>query len=179
MLLTQLKNNHIVDLSRLDKDSVVVDAGACMGEIVEDLRSRGLKCKIYAIEPNKSNFESLKNLENVISINKALVGKKRETINFYEISGRPQWGNVYQGDKVYPVKTIILDELPEEIDYLKMDIEGMELEVIEELKKDIPQMSIEFHGNNGTKIINRLKSLGYGIKEYPHNEIYAFKTNIS
>ena len=175
MKLTELKTYHIVDLDRLDKDSIIVDAGACIGEATEELREY-FQCKIYAIEPDEENLRVLgqKNFDNITIINKALVGIKRKTMLFYKVGGRPEWGNVmgnHATGNIYSVETITLDELPK-IDYLKMDIEGMEWEVIENLKQKIPQMSIETHGD-GEKIIKELKRRGYKVKKYLHNEIYV------
>ena len=66
------------------------------------------------------------------------------------------------------------------VDYLKMDIEGSEYEVINgltnELSSKIEQISLEVHNNNlNSQLISRLKDLGYNIKEYQNNEIYAYR----
>ena len=45
---------HWVDLSRLNEESIIVDAGACTGEFIEEIR-KYVNCKIVAIEPDPDN----------------------------------------------------------------------------------------------------------------------------
>lgn len=179
MRLKKLYGNHIVDEDRLDENSMVIDAGACKGEVIEDFP---VKCHFIAIEPDKRNFEDLRQLQKnsfVFSqtleiVNAALVGKKR-IVDFYEVPHRPEWGSIDRrngGFLVYQIEGITLDDYPK-ADYIKMDIEGTELEVIQNLSYKPPQMSIECHDNK-KEVIKELKKQGYNIKKHPHDEVYAF-----
>jgi len=177
MNLVELKGNHIVDTDRLNENSMVIDAGACKGEVIQNFP---VKCHFIAIEPNKENIRKLKELSGFVFsktleiVEGALVGKKR-MVDFYKVEGRPEWGSmtgINGGQFVYQVEGITLNDYPR-ADYIKMDIEGAELEVIQNLPYNPPQMSIETHGNKD-EVIRELKKQGYKIKEYPHNEIYAY-----
>jgi len=177
MKLTEIKKGHWVDLSKLDKDSVIVDAGACVGEFIEEIREH-INCKIIAIEPDTRNFNILKekNFKNVELINKALVGDdKGMFVTFYSYS-QNELGNISNKypdsrDK-FTVKTIKLKDLPK-MDYLKMDIEGEEEAVIQSITNKINQMSIEIHDMDIKKVISKLEEFGFKCEEMPHSEIYA------
>lgn len=164
--------HHVIDPTRLDENSVIVDAGACEGWIIQNIRHLGIKSKIYAIEPDERNIEKLKELE---VIPKALVGKKRKVI-YYPTSSKPEWGNIHNNHKEqegYEIDTITLDEF-DRIDYLKMVIEGCEKEVIENLPFIVPQISVQPHQGGYEKVLKILESFGYETMEFPYNEIYAF-----
>lgn len=166
--MTSLKGNHYIDLVLLSKKPIIVDAGAYCGEVSQQLRELIPASIIYAIEPSKSNLVELEKVQDIKIIPKALVGIKRK-IKFGEVPDRPQWGKISEDG--YEVETITLDEF-EHIDYLKMDIEGTEEEVIDNLTNLPTQISMEVHQNK-EKIIKKLKELGYEIIEFVHKEIYA------
>ena len=75
-------NKHIVNISRLNDDSIIVDVGACMGDVIGGLRQykQTKKCKIFAIECDKLNIAELKKKDffNVEICEKALVGQNTE-----------------------------------------------------------------------------------------------------
>ena len=191
--------HHWVDVSRLNKDSVVIDAGANVGLFVEVLRTH-VDCKIIAVECGKENVAHIKNknFENVDVVGKAVVGNSNQSITLTEIVGEPkgdgtmryhQWHNIYGNHSdhqtaqvnTYEVEGVTLKELIEEygtIDYLKMDIEGAEYEVIESLTREdaqkIKQISLEWHDEKQkSRLEEALISLGYEVFWKPHTEIYA------
>ena len=55
-----LKGNHIIDLKLLSKNPIIVDAGACIGAVIENLKEYNLNMQIYAIEPCAINYKYLK-----------------------------------------------------------------------------------------------------------------------
>jgi len=173
--MTSLKGNHIINLALLPKNPIIVDAGACVGSVSKHLKKLCPASTIFAIEPDKENLKELKKIKGIKVIPKALVGIKRE-VRFKSVSGRPQWGKISETEG-YKVDTITLDEF-DKIDYLKMDIEGIEEEVIDNLINLPTQMSIEVHQNK-EELIKKLKKLGYKVKEFNHEEIYACYNNKS
>lgn len=185
--LTTLFGSHLVNLSLMPGNgSVIVDAGASTGAFIKDIRTRVRNPIIYAIEPDRDNIQKLVYLLHIVLINSALVGKDRgKEITYYHKFGLPEWGNVnnlYPGrnGEKYPVKTINIDDLlfsiGRDIDYLKMDIEGSEEEVVfdltEETAKRIKQISMELHGISHVKMSNKLERLGYKTI-YKDGEMYA------
>lgn len=192
--LTKLFGSHLVNLDLLTDDAVIIDAGACFGNFIRDIWKHVKNPYIIAIEPNKDNFEFLsRSLIKVRTINAALVGAKEEKeLSFYHIDGLSEWGNVtglylYKAHTSYMVKTInlkdLLDSVPREtIHYLKMDIEGSEWDVVNDMNEDttkrIQQISMEIH-SNGARIKAKLEDLGYktywGNSENGQGELYAVR----
>jgi hypothetical protein len=96
-------NNHCFDLSRLNDNSIIVDAGACQGSTTIGLRSypQTAKCKIILIECNRTNIKWLNkmNLGNSQIVEKALCGEdipdEVEFIEYYSKSNDYRgWGNI-------------------------------------------------------------------------------------
>lgn len=194
--------NHYVELSHLDENSVVVDAGANIGKFVTALRSH-IDCKIISIECSKNNLLHLKNVQqnNLIILENALVGNKRN-VTMSEFVGQKkqdgtnkyhQWNNIYGNHENkgldatvnhYEVEGITLAEVLSlaggKVDYLKMDIEGAEYEVVESMTQEqadnIPQISMELHDSSKNKQLSeKLQSLGYSLHWMPYDELYATK----
>jgi FkbM family methyltransferase len=190
--LTKLFGSHLVDLTHLDSGSVIVDAGASTGAFINDIKQRVSNPIIYAIEPSKENFRELQGKflttkTTIIFIESALVGSHCDKkMTFYAKHGLPEWGNVNnlyasRPGKIYEINTIDLNRLLSiipngKIDYLKMDIEGSELEVVEditeEIAKNIHQISMELHGVSHEKMSLKLARLGYHTI-YKNGELYA------
>jgi len=157
---------------------IIVDAGAAKGEFIEAIL-KFLKispARIIAIECAKRNLEVLRSkvvMYHLELCEKALVGARRieNKVMFTEFVGKEgrfyQWSNIYGNHEKelqqrrnleailhYYVPIVRISELFEElrvdhIDYLKMDIEGAEAEVIgtmpPEIAEKIFQLSFEYH----------------------------------
>lgn len=200
-----VKFNHILDLDLLTENPVIVDAGANIGGYITELKKLNLQPKrLIALECSKTNFERLeKNHFDVILLEMALGGDDGEAI-FTEFIGPTksdgtkkyhQWGNIKGNFKTtlknnakikeYTVKVITLESIMkmyelEKIDFLKMDIEGGEYDVINSLTEDsskkIKQISLETHNiNKNPLLIKKLKRLGYSVEEHDGLEIYAYR----
>ena len=164
---------------------------------------------IIGVEPSRRNLEVFKTKpysKIKMLIEKALIGSDMhiDEIDFTEFVGKNgkfhQWNNTkgnyiknatcrkeFIGINKYKVKTITINTIidmiklfgKEKIDYLKMDIEGNELEVIfdmdQEIAKKIVQMSFEFHyPKKEDLMINILKTKGFNnVIKFSGNEIYA------
>lgn len=189
-MVTETPDRHFINLDGLNDRSIIVDAGAASGNSIKTFRrySEINKCKIFAIECNRSLIGALKRrrFKNVTICEKALVGQgSGDDVIFYQHLGLPDYGNIYEraawrskrkfkGIKEYKVKVLrindIFDELNvDKIDYMKVDIEGSELEVIETMSEEtaskIGQISMEFHhrSNNGgrERLEGCIQSLGF------------------
>ena len=116
----------------------IIDGGANVGYASLFFADKFPAAEIIAIEPEKSNFEILsKNISRYKQINaiKAGLWHKKASLKI-EDSGSGEWGfmakEVGLGD--YDIQAITIDEIlkqsgKEEIDILKLDIEGAEREL--------------------------------------------------
>lgn len=191
--------NHRVQLDRLSSDSVIIDAGAGRGQFIEKMRSLINNCHIISIECNINNLKVVKQFNNIDIINGVLVGNGYDDeVEFTEFIGENgkfhQWGNIYSNGKnavknrkefikfkEYNVKTYTIDSIISKfnlnkIDYLKMDIEHAEYDVIMTFNPSILVEQISFESHNKDQIddmTNKLKSLGYRVKIFDE-EVYAY-----
>ena len=194
--------NHMVDLSLIRPESVVIDGGAAKGDFIEAYRKLDNESKIFAFEPNRTNLVYIKNnidLHDVVLIDKALVGNdhhgKVMFSEFVGVNGRYyQWGNIYGTHAKkkrkelkevieYEVDTITLLDIVEKYDikdigFMKLDVEGAEKEIIETLSADIlkiiRQISLEYHSAEASDFIRKFLEQEYEVNEdLIHGEIYA------
>ncbi len=191
------KLNNLIMPKYLD-NKIIIDAGSNIGNFIDKIRSIGIKSNVVAIEPCKSNINILnnRNIENVEIVNKAMVGiGEIKTIMFTEIDGLSEWGSVTdintdrglsKGRKTYryPVEAVTLDDLIikyGEIDYLKMDIEGCETDVILTMNSDISskvkQISMEIHNGDQKQLEEKLNDIGYETL-FKNGELFAIRRNI-
>ena len=207
-------NEHIINITMLPDDAIIIDAGACQRidipvstttHLADDLKNY----TIYALEPEKDNIKLLEkhisqreDKDSIHLIKKALVGNNfKGADTLYTFAGRPGWTSmidVGQGHKPmnatnhYSVDVIKIGELCdmfERIDYFKMDIEGMEYDILSTISdKDlekIQQISIEYHHRSKAEtrimdargICDVLDGSGFEIKYHDSKnyEIYAVR----
>ena len=171
--LIPIKGEQIViDLIRnLPEESIVIDAGASIGKYT--LLAAKKASRVISLEPERTNYtlltKSLKlnKIGNVKAINCALASKEG---NLRLYLGEDSSGHsLFVGKNVSQFKSCIvecitLNQLLEknhikQVDLLKMDIEGAELEVLEEsfiLLKRIRKAVIEIHEDSYYDKIKRL-----------------------
>lgn len=165
---------------------VVVDVGANIGYYTVILADKvGKTGKVYAFEPDKTNFEILKqnievnNLKNVELINAAVgskVGKlklhkSKENLGDHKLYKTPLGSAASPLDEGETVKIIKLDDyIKEPINLMKVDTQGWEPEVIEGAKNIIskhkPIMFIEYSPASyklakldGVKMMKKLRKI--------------------
>ena len=130
----------------IKKGDVVLDIGANIGFYTKILSELvGETGKVYAFEPDKTNFSHLKknagNLTNVEFINKA-VSDKTGTITLYQSDLLNVDHKTYE-TKDYTSKTeiesVAMDDIipKHRVDFIKIDIQGSELHALRGLKKII------------------------------------------
>jgi FkbM family methyltransferase len=133
----------------INKGDIVVDIGAASGDFCFLASQKtGSKGKVVAIEPNPEDYNILiKNIQNskiqnIIPINIGVSGKEGiETITFKESTF---------SFKTNTLKAILEDVNISSFDFVKLDIEGYEYEVIQndkELFYNSRVISMEFHNN--------------------------------
>lgn len=139
------------------KNPTIIDCGANIGLGILYWKSVYPKAKITAFEPSREVYESLcknvkeNNLSDVICINSALSDTDGE-ITFKgneHISGTIRSEKITKGFDSYSVKMEKLSPyLDDEIDLLKIDIEGAEKFVLPEIEhklKNVKNLFLEFH----------------------------------
>jgi FkbM family methyltransferase len=174
------------DCYELDKMETVFDVGANSGLFSILAIKKGAK-KVYAFEPNQESLINLKQLvknQNVKVIDKAVYTKDEDLI-FYIDPSNTTIGSISEdhiinnGSKVEKItvsavslKTFFEQNNIERLSLLKMDIEGAEYDIIENLEPEvfnkIDNFLIEYHNNyNGEaeKLINKLVKAGYDIDQ--------------
>ena len=203
---------HYIDFARIRNNPVVVDAGACKGKYVEMLNERIYGCRIFAIECDRDNLEILRGKKfppNVKICSKALVGiKPKKNFIYHQYIGLPYSGTVgyekayvkkhrdYKGVIKYSVRTLGINDMFSEfgikkIDYLKMNIEGMEREILAAMTKEtasrIGQISVSIHtkihddlassplkNSVKTDAMQRLAELGFNASHVDRRLTYGF-----
>lgn len=138
-------------LPYIKKGDTVIDAGAYIGDhTIAYSKQVGESGTIIAFEPSNKAFECLKhNLKtssNAILFNKGL-GIRNEVKSIVEVSGNDGMNHLISGEGV---EITTIDSLHlEKIDFIKIDVEGMELDIligaIETLKKFKPKLLIEIN----------------------------------
>ena len=178
----EIFENKLYNFKPTPGKNIILDCGANMGLGTLFFGLNYPNHLIYAFEPEKEIYEILKeniatfNLENVKLFNKA-VWDKEEVLEFYTDKG--MGGRVvssYVNQKPISVETVhLLDFISNEIDFLKIDIEGAEDTVLRDCSPKLAQVgSIFFEYHNDIKkpqtlheLLGIIKSAGfhYYIKE--------------
>ena len=170
----------------INPGDIVVDIGANIGMFSRWAHLRGAS-RIISFEPVSLTFSCLiDNLNGIAECHKVAVGPKTSSVEmfmpdrnekFYHLGG----GTMYAEEgKSYAKKEICISMsiselfeigiLPERIDFLKIDCEGAEKEIIESISdKDllrIEKISMEYHHADigpeyRDRLLKRMENLGY------------------
>lgn len=166
-----------LNYSKIGVGSVVFDVGTYSGiQTIRFSKIVGNTGKVYAFEPDKESYKTLlMNLsehkcDNVIALNYGLYD--HDGVLRFNASGGMGAGIDKNGIDEIEVKTLdtVVEELKiDHIDFIKMDIEGAEVQVLtpscEILMKFKPRLIVEPHYINGRlndkEIMSIMKSFGY------------------
>jgi FkbM family methyltransferase len=169
-------------------NSIVVDIGAHIG--LFSLMASRIAKRVYSFEPEPENFNllltniNLNSIKNIEAINKAMskkTGKAKLHVSDYDES------ECSLGSKGIDVVTISLKDFFDtydikKIDFLKMDCEGSEYDIIMNTPKEylerIGKISMEVHKTNMfiEDISKFLSKNGFSIKSVTHDK--HFKTGM-
>jgi len=185
--------DKIYDELNLKNLNICFDIGSNVGLFTKHLKLN--KCnKIFCFEPNKKAFNSLqKNLkdENEVELFNLAVSHNNDALRLYIddnnslISSTHDVKNNYYDVETTTLKDIFEKNKIQNVDFVKIDIEGMEFDLIENLEDSIFQkidkFLIEYHDfyfTDGSqkleKLKNKLNLMGYEIV-IKHKFIYATK----
>ena len=178
----ELFQNDIYRFKPSKTSNIILDCGANMGLSVLYFSLNYPKHKIIAFEPDERIFKILKEnveafkLKNVILHQKA-VWTKTETLEFYSDGGMGgRVGNEYKNQTPNLIEAVpLLDYLTDNVDFLKIDIEGAEDEVIKYCQghlRKADNIFFEYHNNvNKSQTLHELLDIAkregfhYYIKE--------------
>jgi FkbM family methyltransferase len=176
------------DLLNIKNDKVLLDLGSSIGLFTAYALKQNPKLKSICVELNpifhEICIETFKDNPNVIPINAAIYKTSNEIINVNSRSenlcdlGNNIIGDIY-GDQplVFKTNTISLEDIIksysiERVSLLKVDIEGYEYEIFENLTEDclnkIDKILLEFHPSKNLKdrlnLIDKLIINGFKFK---------------
>jgi len=171
--------HHSISPDLLTADSVVLDLGANYGAFANATASR-FRCGVYAVEASPQVFAKMPAGDFVKKFNFAICGRSGTVaLNIssnHEVTSLKRLDNWEYIDTIR-VEGLSLDEFLKtesvpQIDLLKIDIEGAEIEVFNSCSdaflRSIDQITVEFHewlgGSSKTEvtdIVSRLQTLGF------------------
>ena len=168
----------------INMKDVVIDVGAHVGYFTLNASEKAKKGKIFAFEPNSESFNMLQEnieinkIKNAIVVNAGVLDRSGKAELF--LSDDYSIGNsmfLEKSDKKEIVNVMSLEEIVktyhiDKIDFLKLDCEGAEFDIIlkltDELLKKITRISAEIHQsleNHSIKELEEfLSSKGYVVK---------------
>jgi len=166
---------------QLPDNAYIIDCGANIGMSVIYLKQQHPNAEIIAFEPDETNFNLLsKNIDSYgytnVQLHKEAVWDENKALLFSNKSSMGSKIETSNTVDTIEVKAIRLkDFLIREVDFLKMDIEGAENVVMEDIADSlyfVKNLFLEYHGtfaqnNELARIINILNNAGFNfyIKE--------------
>lgn len=149
------KKYKILDKIQLDKDSIVIDFGAHVGEVSDYFLRKN--CKVFAYEPCLSSFKNLKKLKknkNFTCFNIGISNIKETKYLYNKFANRISF--LSQGSSIFKSKYKnsqnfekcnfdTLDNILKSFDHInliKIDIEGSEYLIIDDLLKNVDKFDL-------------------------------------
>lgn len=176
-----MKQYDVKDIFEVNNDSVIFDIGAWKGDSAYFFSKKcSDNAQIYAFEPDADAYDALKcvkekyKLDNVILEN-ILFSNKEETVDF--VSMIPNTPVVKMN--ALTVDKFVNDNDIKRIDYIKMDVEGAEQNILEGAKETIkrfrPSLAIAvYHG--GKLFMEDFYKVPIFVKEITEGYKYYIRT---
>ena len=148
-----LKQYNIKNIFEVKNDAVVFDIGAFKGDTAYFFSKKcSNKARIYAFEPDENNYKVLLKIKDKYKLNNVIASNILFSNSEAEINFLPMDLN----RQAVKMKSTTIDKFVEEnniekIDYIKMDVEGAEKNILEgaikTIKKFKPSLAIAiYHG---------------------------------
>lgn len=160
---------------KLSENAYIIDCGAHIGLSIIYLNHICPTAHIVCFEPDTKNFELLEknisshNLKN-IEAKKEAIWTENTSLTFIQDGNMgSKIGNNTSSNSVEVKATRLKDYLDKKVDFLKMDIEGAEYQVLKDISERLENVSkifIEYHGtfeqnNELLEILNILSKAGF------------------
>jgi FkbM family methyltransferase len=160
---------------KLPDNALIIDCGSNIGISILYLKKIAPNSRIIAFEPDESNFMILEKNINVnqlhkIELHKAAVWTENTTLSFRVTGSMGSTIDQEKHDTSVKVQALRLkDFLQQKVDFLKIDIEGAEFEVLKDIAPDLHNVQtlfLEYHGTyqqNGEllQILNIVQQAGF------------------
>jgi FkbM family methyltransferase len=161
-IISEIYQENIYDVKQMEDFKMVCDIGAHIGLFTLKISKQAPKSKIIALEPDPTNFKflvrnlsinGLTNRTNVLNV--AAGEKKKKALLFTNRESRGDssmkkwhnaWTTEYSTIAVIPLADTLSTELG--CDLMKIDVEGMESEVLNGLEDQYPKLNrlvVEIH----------------------------------
>lgn len=163
VLFDEIFTKQVYHFESKTQNPKIIDCGSHIGLSILYFKMLYPGSSIIAFEPNKESFDILKqnisvnNIQGVQLFNCALSDEEDEILFYKESMSNldscgdsiiPEWGKRF-GFTTEKVQCKLLSGyLTNEIDFLKMDIEGAEIKVLETIKNKlhlVPEIALEYH----------------------------------
>lgn len=160
-------NADLMQVNELEfsENPIMIDIGANVGTVSFYFAKKYPNAKIYAYEPHPVNYQNLidgikaNNITNIYPFNLAVFSKSDLSVKIHLHENNSAASSVFRylpEDPYVEIKTISLEDIVEQnnisyIDFLKVDCEGAEFDILENTKMfyddklPITNMFIEFH----------------------------------
>jgi FkbM family methyltransferase len=160
-------NDDLMKINELkfSENPVIIDVGANVGIVSFYFAKKYPTSKIFAYEPHPLNYQNLikgieaNNVTNIYPFNLAVFSKSGLDVKIHLHENNTSASSVFRflpEDPYVNIKTISLDDILKQnnisyIDFLKIDCEGAEFDILENTKmfyqEEIPikNMFVEFH----------------------------------
>jgi FkbM family methyltransferase len=181
---------------------VVVDIGAHIGAFAVRAARQAHRGKVYSYEAARSTYlmleknRKLNSLEN-LSIENSAVSNRRGEMHLYMPANNSILGSLRQDTSGFKemvqaitFSDIIAEHALERVDFLKIDVEGAEFDILfacsDEIFAKIQRMVIEYHEFEGDKrshqdLVNLLDSQGFKVvvekAKFPQPHWFGTKIN--
>jgi FkbM family methyltransferase len=175
--------NDIYKINFSKPNPYIIDCGANIGFSIIKLKMQYPNCSILAFEPDAKNFDLLKKntaqFSNITLENKA-VWNIDTTLNF-NMSGTQGSAFDKESTETKPVTAVRLKTyLQKKVDFLKIDIEGAEYEVLMDCRDElvnVDNLFLEYHGvfeeqYKFYNLIDILKDLNYKVYIKEADNVY-------
>lgn len=188
--------NYYQHFYKVKQGDIVLDAGANFGHLsVFFSKIVGPEGLVYAFEPDSLNAKKIKeninlnpDLEDNIKIVDLLLWNKNEIVDFYEagtVGSSAVW--IPEAGKTVKKESVRIDDWVKKnqiskIDFIKMDIEGAEIEAldgcIETIRELKPNFAIaSYHVVNGEQTYIKVEDF-FKRNNYPYKTVCFRKTEI-
>lgn len=159
-ILVKKEYNQLLSFD-INKSDVVVDVGAHIGIFSIFAATKTKNGRVYSYEPLLENFKFLErnilinSLKNISIFNLGIAGRKMERKFFIN----PEGGSLIENSNLsfrriqcITLKDIFNDNKLEKINFLKIDCEGAEYEILfntsQNILKKIDKISLEYHSDS-------------------------------